>query len=233
MKLPLLVSAALALVPLSSSAAAPSPVGTWEVALAGADLGTAYVTFEDDHDFTGYGLSRGSLGLFTLAGTWIINDAGQLTVNFTERRNGGTVAGTLTGTLTESRLAGTIAATNGDFTFKATPEAAPQNMAGAWSGVTIIGKQRLPELYQITPSALPHVYRIEGSGISPLSGQYSVLGTVLAGANGKVELVVFSLDPWGAPGYSTYRGTVDAKRKQNMLKGNRSNGAPIKISLRR
>ncbi len=233
MKLTLLASAALALAPLSASAAPPSPVGTWEVALAGADQGTAYVTFEDDHDFTGYGLSRESLGLFTLSGTWTIDEAGQLTGSYTESIHGGTVSGTLTGKLAPNRLTGRIVATNGNFTFKAKPEAETQNLAGPWNSIAIVGKQRFPELYQITPSALPHVYQIEGTGISPLSGQYSILGTVLAGANGKVELVAFSLDAWGSPGFSTFRGTVNAARKQNVLKGTNANGAAIKISLRR
>ena len=234
MKLTLLTAAALALAPLSAFAATPpSPVGTWEVALSGADLGTAYLTFEDDHDFTGYGLSRESLGLFTLSGTWTINDAGQLIGNFTETITGGAVAGILTGTLATNGITGSIVATNGNFTFKAKPEANAQNLTGLWTAISMVGKQRLPELYQITPSALPHVYRIEGTGVSPLSGQYSVLGTILAGANDKVELVAFSLDPWGSPGFSNFRGTVNAARKQNVLKGNRSNGAAVKISLRR
>jgi hypothetical protein len=234
MKLTLLASAALALAPLSASAAAPaSPVGTWEVALSGADQGTAYVTFEDDHDFTAYGLSRESLGLFTLSGTWTIDEAGQLTGSYTETINGGTVTGELTGKVATGKITGTIAATNGNFTFKAKPEAQVQNLTGSWTGIAMVGKQRLPELYQITPSALPHVYRVEGTGVSPLSGQYSILGTILAGANGKVELVAFSLDAWGSPGFSTFRGTVNASRKQNVLTGNHSSGAAIKIALKR
>jgi hypothetical protein len=237
MKLTLLATAALALAPMSASAApaaAPaSPVGTWEVALSGADQGTAYVTFEDDNDFTGYGLSRESLGLFTLSGTWSVDESGTLVGSYTETINGGTVTGTLTAKLTATKITGSIAATNGTFTFKAKPEGQVQDLTGSWTGIASVGKQRLPELYQITPSALPHVYQIEGTGVSPLSGQYSILGTVLAGANGKVELVAFSLDAWGSPGFSTFRGTVNASRKQNILKGNHSSGAAIKIALKR
>ena len=235
MKLTLLASAALALAPMSASAAAApaSPVGTWEVALSGADQGTAYVTFEDDNDFTGYGLTRESLGLFTLSGTWSIDESGKLVGSYTETMNGGTVTGTLTAKVTAKKITGSIAATNGSFTFKAKPGGTPPNLAGSWTGIASVGKQRLPELYQITPSELPHVYQIEGTGISPLSGQYSILGTILAGANGKVELVAFSLDAWGSPGFSTFRGTVNPSRKQNNLKGKHSSGAAIKISLKR
>ena len=143
------------------------------------------------------------------------------------------MTGLLTGKVAAGKITGTITATNGNFTFKAKPEAEIQNLTGSWTGIAMVGKQRLPELYQITPSALPHVYRVEGTGVSPLSGQYSILGTILAGANGKVELVAFSLDAWGSPGFSAFRGTVNASRKQNLLKGNHSSGAPIKIALKR
>ena len=235
MKFPLLASAALALAPLSTSAApAPaSPVGTWEVALSGADQGTAYVTFEDDNDFTGYGLSKGSLGLFTLSGTWTVNEAGQLVGNYTETINGDSVTGSLTAKLTAKAITGSIAASNGKFTFKAKREGVTQDISGPWAGTASIAKQQLAELYQITPSALPHVYLIEGTGFSPFSGAYSIVGTVLTGAKGKVELVAFSQPVEGAPGFAALRGTVNVNRKQNVLKGTHSSGAPVKIAIRR
>ncbi|MCW1926475.1 hypothetical protein OKA05_28245 [Luteolibacter arcticus] len=235
MKLTLLATAALCLSPALASADAPSPspVGTWEVALSGADQGTAYVTFEEDHDFTAYGLSRESLGLFTLSGTWTITESGQLAGSYTETINGGTVTGSLAGKVAKGKISGSITATNGKFTFKAKPETDTQNLTGAWTGIASIGKQRLPGLYQLTPSSLPHVYQIDGGGISPTSGSYSIHGTVLAGANGKVELVAFSMDAWGSAGFSSLTGTVSAKRKQNVLKGKQSNGSPVKIALTR
>ncbi|RYD60634.1 MAG: hypothetical protein EOP83_18945 [Verrucomicrobiaceae bacterium] len=235
MKFTLLASAALALAPLSASAApaAASPVGTWEVALSGADQGTAYVTFEDDNDFTGYGLSRGSLGLFTLSGTWTLNEAGQLVGNYTETINGDEVDGTLTAKLTPKSITGSIAATNGKFTFKAKREGVTQDLTGPWTGTASLAKQQFAELYQITPSALPHVYLIEGTGFSPFTGEYEILGTVLAGAKGKVELVAFSEAASGSPGFASLRGTVNVNRKQNVLKGTHSSGAPIKIAIRR
>lgn len=60
MKFPLLFAAVLPLLGFRAFADAPSPVGTWEVNLAGADQGIAYVTFEEDQDFTAYGISRRS-----------------------------------------------------------------------------------------------------------------------------------------------------------------------------
>lgn len=235
MKLTLLASAALALAPLSASAApaAASPVGTWEVALSGADQGIAYVTFEDDKDFTGYGLSKGSLGLFTLSGTWTVDEAGKLVGTYTETINGDEVDGTLTAKLTAKAITGTIAATNGKFTFKAKREGVTQDLSGPWAGTATIAKQQLAELYQISPSALPHVYLIEGTGFSPFTGEYEIVGTVLAGAKGKVELVAFSEGVSGSAGFASLRGTVNVNRKQNVLKGTHSSGAAIKIAIRR
>jgi hypothetical protein len=93
MKSLLLLAAALTFASPLAAAAPPSPVGTWEIALAGADHGTAYVTFEADQDFTAYGLSRGSYALFTLSGTWSVDGTGQLSGNYTESINGATETG--------------------------------------------------------------------------------------------------------------------------------------------
>ena len=201
--------------------------------MSGADQGTAYVTFEDDNDFTGYGLSKGSLGLFTLSGTWTVNEAGQLVGNYTETINGDSVTGSLTAKVAPKAITGSIAATNGKFTFKAKREGVTQDLSGPWAGTATIGKQQLAELYQISPSALPHVYVIEGTGFSPFAGEYEILGTVLTGANGKVELVAFSQAASGSPGFAYFRGTANVNRKQNVLKGTHSSGAPIKIAIRR
>lgn len=233
MKIVLIAATALSALSSLSAAAPPSPVGTWEVALSGADRGTAYVTFEDDHDLTGYGLTRGSMGIFTLSGTWSVDAAGRLSGSYTETINGGPVTGTLTGKVAAKRIGGTITATNGKFAFKGRRESATADLSGPWNGIVILGKQRLPETYQLSPGALPHVYQLTGTGLSPLSGGYSILGTVLAGAGGRVELVAFSFDPWGASGFATLGGKVNPARRQGVLAGTRSTGQPIRISLRR
>jgi hypothetical protein len=227
------MAAALALVSSVSHAAPPSPVGTWEVALAGADRGTAYVTFEEDADFTGYGLSRDSNGIFTLAGTWSVDEKGRLSASYTETIDGGTVTGTLSGKVAARRIDGRITATNGNFTFNAKPEGETQDLAGAWNGIATVRRQRLPELYQLTPSVFPHVFRVEGVGYTPATGSYAIAGTALAGSGGRIEIAVISQGEAGNPVATWLRGRANTGRDRNVLKGLRSNGEKVTVSLQR
>ncbi|MCW1884746.1 hypothetical protein OKA04_08400 [Luteolibacter flavescens] len=233
MKFTLIASAALALAPLSASAApAPAtPVGTWEVTLTGADQGTAYVTFEDDNEFSGYGLSRNSLGLFTLSGTWTVDAAGKLTGNYTETINGDEITGTLTGKVAAKKITGSIASTIGSFKFNAKREVPTQSISGVWTGATAVGKVRMAEFYQITPSAFPHLYEISGEGTSLLTGSYSISGVALVGSKGKIRLAAVSIPDEDEPSFSSLTGTVNVNRKQNVLKGTHSSGLPIKVAL--
>ena len=231
MKITLLASAALLFA--AATVSANSPVGTWEVALSGADRGTAYVTFEADHEFTAYGLRSGAAGLFTLAGVWSVDDRGRLTGSYTETTQGAAASGTLTGKVAPKKIGGTIASSHGIFSFKAKPEAATPDFSGTWTAVVAIGKERQPEIYEVTPTALPHVFHFAGTGFSPLAGEYPVLGTLVAGAKGNVELVAFSWDPWGAAGFSTLRGKVNPARRKSVLRGSQTTGKPLKISLGR
>ncbi len=235
MKFPLLVAAVLPLFGFSAHAAAPSPVGTWEVNLAGADQGTAYVTFEDDQDFTAYGISRDSNGLFTLAGTWELDDKGRLTASYTESINGGEVTGTITGKVTAKKIAGKIAATNGNFSFKGTREQATPDLSGTWTGTALLPRKvRISQTYGISPTELPHVFQITGSGEHPESGSFTISGTAIAGSRGKLRIHALSLSPSSeVPGITNAAGKVNAVRGKGTLKGFESTGQKIKIALRR
>ena len=236
MKFPLLVSAALLLAPMAAHAAAPapSPVGTWEVTLAGADQGTAYVTFEDDHDFTAYGVSAKSHGVFTLSGTWSMNDKGALTASYEELIGGEEVTGTISGKVAAGKISGKIAATNGNFSFKGIREKVTQDLSGTWSGIAQVGKVRLAEVYQIMPTELPHVFQISGGGVSAAGGSFQISGVAIAGSAKKVRLFALSEYP-GAdlPGVSNLSGTVDSAKRKGSLKGFEATGQAIKVSLSR
>jgi len=235
MKFTLLVSAALLLAPMVASAAPPSsPIGTWEVTLSGADQGLAYVTFEDDQDFTAYGVSVKSSGLFTLAGTWSIDEKGVLSASYTEYIGGEDVTGTISGKVAGKKLSGRIAATNGNFTFKGTPEKVTPDLSGTWSGTAQLGKTRLPELYEISATETPHVFQITGTGVSPIAGEFAISGVGIAGSAGKVRVYALSEYPGAEyPGASVLVGTINAAKKKGALKGFELTGQPIKISLRR
>jgi hypothetical protein len=234
MKFTLLATAALLLAPISAFAALPSPVGTWEVNLAGADQGIAYVTFEDDHDFTAYGMSSRSDGIFTLSGTWSVDEKGRLSGSYTETIGGENVTGTINGKVTARKLSGRITATNGDFKFSGTPEKATQDLSGSWTGTAALGKLRIPELYQISATGTPHLYQIGGFGASPTGGEFEISGLALAGSKGRVRIFALSEYPWAeTPGTTNLSGTISVAKKKGSLRGFEVTGQAIKVSLRR
>ena len=152
MKLPLLATALLLLAPAALSAAEPSPVGTWEITLSGAEQGLAFATFEEDKDLIGYGLSDEAPGLFTLTGTWDIDEKGKLTGSYLREADGEFVTGTLTARLTDRRIIGSIAAENGNFKFKARPQGTLPNLTGDWDGIATQNRVSLPQSYTIIPA---------------------------------------------------------------------------------
>ena len=234
MNLTPLAAATLLLAPVSAFAAAPSPLGTWEVSLSGADQGVAYVTFEEDRDFIAYGMSAKSAGLFTLSGTWAVDEKGMLTGSYTETIDGADVTGTIQGKVTAKKLSGKITATNGNFSFAGTPEKASQDLSGTWTGIAMLGKLRLPEIYQITATGTPHLYQLSGFGVSPTGGEFEISGLALAGSKGKVRIFALSEYPWSeTPGVTNLSGKINAAKTKGVLKGFESTGQPIKISLRR
>ncbi len=234
MKVTLLAAAALLLAPMAALAAAPSPVGTWEVNLAGADQGIAYVTFEEDLDFTAYGVSTKSAGIFTLSGTWSVNAKGMLTGSYTELIDGQDVTGTITGKVTPKKLSGKIAASNGKFTFSGTPEKATQDLGGTWTGIALVGKTRISENYQIAATETPHLFQITGFGVSPTGGEFEISGLALAGSKGRVRVFALSDYPWSeTPGSTTLAGSINARKRIGSLKGIESTGQAVRISLRR
>ncbi|WP_367874867.1 hypothetical protein [Luteolibacter sp. Populi] len=236
MKFPLLTAALMLLAPMSALAAAPapSPVGTWEVNLAGADQGIAYVTFEEDQDFTAYGVSAKSFGVFSISGTWEMDEKGRLSAVYEEWINGEDVTGTISGKVTAKAISGKISASNGNFSFKGMREKVTQDLSGVWNGTVAVGKKtRLAEVYQISGSELPHIYEVTGVGVSPTGGEFQIAGVAIAGSKGKVRIFVQSEYPWTeTPGLAHLFGTVNVAKKKGALKGFES-GQVVKVGLKR
>lgn len=234
MKIPLLATALLLLAPAALSAAEPSPVGTWEVTLSGAEQGLAFATFEEDKDLTGYGLSDDATGIFTLSGSWDIDENGNLTGSYLRVSDGESVTGTLTARLTGRRITGSIAAENGNFDFKAKPQGTPRNLAGDWDGVATQNRISLPQSYTIVPTSLPGVFDITGRGLLLESGEFAISGTALIHSTGKIQLLAISDFIENRPELrSSLAGTVKPGRARNLLRGIDSNGSPLQVQLTR
>src|SRR5206468_2125239 len=54
--------------PVKASAMTATLIGTWELKVRGADQGSAFVTFHDDHSLSGYGITRNSTGICNISG---------------------------------------------------------------------------------------------------------------------------------------------------------------------
>ncbi len=233
MKLPLIASALLLLAPATLSAAELSPVGTWEITLSGTEQGLAFATFEEDKDLTGYGLSDDAPGIFTLAGTWDIDEKGNLTGSYIRVANGNSVTGTLSARLTGRHITGSIAAENGNFRFKARPQGTPRNLAGEWEGIASQDGISVPQSYTIVPTALPGVFNITGSGLSLVAGEFGISGTAVIHSTGKVQLLAIS-DFEDQPDIrAALAGTVKTGRARNLLRGFDSTGSPLQVRLSR
>ena len=239
MKLPRLLAAAAALLlaPMAAFAAEPtppSPVGTWEINLTGADQGISYVTFEEDHDFNAYGISAKSRGLFMISGTWSVDEKGKLSASYWEWIDGQDVTGSITGKVTAKSISGKISATNGSFSFKGAKEKDTQNLAGTWNGLVRLGKTRLNEVYQLEADAeYPHVFTVCGSGLTSEGGEFPIQGIAIAGSKGKVRIFTESDYPWTeTPGITHLFGTVTAAKGKGALKGIEG-GQVLKVALKR
>lgn len=233
MKLPLIASALLLLAPAALSAAERSPVGTWEITLSGTEQGLAFATFEEDKDLTGYGLSDDAPGIFTFAGTWDIDEKGNLTGSYIRVADGASVTGTLTARLTGRRITGSITAENGNFRFKAKPQGTPRNLAGEWEGLATQDGTSVPQYYWIVPTGLTGVFDITGSGLSLVLGEFGITGTAVIHSTGKVQLLATSDFEAEANVHTSLAGTVKLARARNLLRGSDSTGSPIQVRLTR
>jgi hypothetical protein len=234
MKLPFVASALLFLAPAALSAAGPSPVGTWEITLSGAEQGLAFATFEEDKDITGYGLSDEAPGIFTLTGTWDIDEKGNLTGSYLREADGESVTGTLTARLTGRRITGSIAAENGNFNFKARPQGTPLDLTGDWDGIATQNRVSLPQTYTIVPTSLPGVFDITGWGLLLESGEFVISGTALIHSSGKAQILTTSDFIEDRPDIRSWlAGTVKPRRARNLLRGIDSTGTPIQVRLTR
>ncbi|PAW69358.1 MAG: hypothetical protein B9S38_09995 [Verrucomicrobiia bacterium Tous-C4TDCM] len=233
MKLPLLASALLLLAPAVLATAEPTPVGTWEITLSGAEQGLAFATFEEDKELTGYSLSDDAPGIFTLAGTWDIDEKGRLTGNYIRVVNGQSVNGTLAGKVAGRGITGKIVAENGNFNFKAKPQGTPLNLTGDWSGLAVQKRTKVGQSYTVVPTALPGVFDIIGSGLAPLGGDFPITGTAVVHSTGRVQILTSSELDEDAVIISALAGKVNVAKKQNVLKGFETTGEPVKVTLER
>jgi len=120
-----------------------SPLGDWQVTIAGADKGVEFVTFEDDFSASGYDIRLKKFGLNDVSGTWGFGAKGRLTGSFIEQLGSATNwTGTLAGTAKSLKsLSGTVTTTSvGVFRWKGVPATTFPDLSGTWTGAVTIVK---------------------------------------------------------------------------------------------
>ena len=134
-----------------------SPLGDWEVTIAGADKGAEYLTFEDDFTASGFGIRLKTVGLDDVTGQWGFNTKGQVTGPFLEQTGSTTNwTGTFLGTAKSLRsVSGTLPTLgSGIFRLRGVPATTFPDLSGTWTGVvTVVRTVAPPVSYIITENA--------------------------------------------------------------------------------
>lgn len=124
------------------SNAPPAALSTWEVASGGKDAGTAYVSFNVDSTFTGYGMRESCPGILSFVGTWEADSTGAIAGSITEETDCGDVPVNLSATLRTgvSLKADETVNTVIRNRWKGIPATNSPDLSGSWLGSVKNGK---------------------------------------------------------------------------------------------
>jgi len=210
--------ACLALTTNSFARATDSPVGTWEVAVSGGASGIGYLTFNSDHSFEGYGISKTSYGLVDYEGTWEISN-NKIVGTYTEYMDGVFLSsGTYSGTAKAGTSISLAALVSGkSYKFKGKPTVALTDISGSYTGtIKQLGYTGSCN-FSVEPSGSLGLFRVNGSVSGP-GIFYTFDGYIIL--DGKGNIIIFSdsnsssLDPSSTWGKITNGGTTKLKGYQ-------------------
>ena len=132
-----------------------SPLGDWEVKIAGADKGYEFLTFEDDYSASGFGIRLKTFGLDDVSGHWSFAAKGLVTGPFLEE-TGSTTNWTGTLSLKAKSLKGisaTVPTASGTFHWKGVLATTFPDVSGTWTGAVTVVKTAAAVNYIISSNA--------------------------------------------------------------------------------
>lgn len=200
-----------------------SPLGDWEITVAGADKGVAFLTIADDFSASGFGIRLKQFGLDELNGNWSLNAKGQVTGLFLEVTGSTTNwTGTLLGTIKSLKsFSGTVPTASGAFHWKGIPATTFPDLSGTWTGLVTVVKTDTSVSYQISSNATDAaVFDIATSDVPS-----TVIGQLLVTSRNSVYGYVTVN---GKP--VTMSGSFSAAHLSLTLKG--TDATPEKVSIR-
>lgn len=203
------------------------PVGNWELSItrtgrSAKENGTVSVTFNTNNTLTGYGLTTATFMVFTLTGTWNVDDKGKLSGEYTQDLFGDLLDADFTGTaVTGKRIEMNAQGILGTFKLKGTPMRPIPDLSGSWNSSLIqtTNRSKSVETYQFTNSIdFPAVYGIVGNGTNG-NGSYAVSGIAIVTAAGGVT--AFKVNDFGGDEMTgdTLRGKYHPRTKTISLTG--------------
>jgi hypothetical protein len=196
-----------------------SPVGVWQFSITGSDRGVAFLTFSNDFNFAGYGISRNALGPFTIAGTWDFDAKGDVVAGYTQFIDAGSVAGTLSGRIFgKGRFHAKAKTTDGHQKFQAPTPAEVDDISGSWVGEVSSGGQKALESFTLTASTnMAGWFDLAGTGVGE-SGSFTVTGAVLVTSDNRIG--AFTVSDFGtATETASFAGKLVKKGKKFTLSG--------------
>jgi PKD repeat protein len=202
-----------------------SPLGSWEVAVSGADKGTQVLTFNDDFSASGFGIRLKKFGLDDVSGRWNFNPKGQVAGPFIEQTLGATNwSGTLLGAVKSLKsISGTVpTAASGSFHWKGITATTFRDLSGTWTGAVTVVKTTTAASYLLSPNATD-------SGVFDIATS-AAPGTVVG------QLLITSLNR--IYGYIsiggkqvTMSGSFNLKKSTMSLKGTDNTGEKVSIQI--
>jgi PKD repeat protein len=201
-----------------------SPLGDWEITVAGADKGVAFLTFADDFTASGFGIRLKQFGLDDLSGHWSFNPKGQITGPFLEATGGTTNwTGTALGTFKSLKsFSGTVPTSLGTFHWKGIPSTTFPDLSGTWTGLVTVAKTDTSVSYLISSNATDAAIFDIAASDTPST----VIGQLLVTSRSSVYgYVTFNGKP------VTMSGTFSASHLSLTFKGTDATAEKVSIKI--
>ncbi|MGD0016804.1 MAG: hypothetical protein ABSC38_04720 [Verrucomicrobiia bacterium] len=219
----------------SGGAQTNTVLGTWRVAITGHDKGIAYLTFTNDFTMTGWGIKLKSSGIFTMAGTWDIDNNSQVMCSYTEESAGVPALGFFVGRVKgRNHLLVKANTTNGQFSFKSDNGIILPDLHGTtWIGE--VKKSDIGYFETLTIATSTNelgMFILSGSGTGP-GGINTVSGELLV--DSQWQAYGYSIEQFedGSSVTNSFGGRLDKLVDRGNFKGVDNKGHSLRFSITR
>ena len=200
---------------------------TWQVSITRIsskmkETGTAFVNFNANGTYSGYGITTLSGPMFTFSGTWQISGSGQVTGDYDQSSS---ISGFVTGKATSKNLALVVTATDGTYKLNGKPVHVSDipDFSGSWGVSFTILHTTSFELISVIPlEGYPGVFQYTGNSTDVVSGQVILTGS------GQMTAYLYDLSTTDA---ASMTGKFNASKQTANLSGRDWDNLSVKAKL--